>query len=90
MLAKLTQARYGASNHAAGRLTVRKAIKVAMMAHQSRMISTQATPSQCSPKNSGVYAAFSASCTRKIPSARRCAAQPPRCQTSHAATAIMV
>jgi hypothetical protein len=88
--AKLTHARYGTSSHAATRLTGLNATNDAAMANHSKKISANATPGRCSPKNSGVHAAFKTSCARNKPRGRRCAATPPRCQTNQAATAIMV
>lgn len=86
--AKLTHAKYGTSNHPAPRLTRKNTTIVAAIAAQSSSITTSASPILCIPKNTGLHAAFSASCTTNNPSASRCRASPPRFHTNHAATAI--
>jgi len=62
--------------------------RVAANASQSIMISAQASPERCNPKNSGVHSAFNSHCSKNNLRARRCFIHPPVRQTSHAATAM--
>ena len=87
--AKATHKRYGMSKDAAIWLTRRNAAIVAIMAKDSNTIVMNASPGLCSPKNIGVHAALSANCTKNRVRGLRCAVNPPRFHTSHAAIAIV-
>ena len=58
-VAKLTQARYGTSSHAVQRSTFAKAQIVPTIASHSATMTKIAAPIACSPKITGVHAAFS-------------------------------
>src|SRR5690606_11547562 len=86
--AKPTQPRYGAIINAAGRSTRALAAVYAPIAGSSSPRSRSAAAGRRAPKNSGVHAAFSASCTSQSPSARFRCGDAGRCATRHADIAI--
>ena len=87
--ANVVQARYGASNKAAAVDRWKKVKVVAAIASQRIRISPNAGPGLRNPKKMADQATFNPSCNAKRVSGTRDADQPPRRQTSQAATAII-
>ena len=85
-MAKVTQRRYGAKSHAAGREIFAKAMMVKRIANQSITISTNAAPMLCMPKKIRDHTIFNTNCRPKSESAiRTCSFFHPLLHTKHAA-----